>query len=89
MDHDVLGPDGGETIAAAITDALGEPRAVGWEQVVRRPGSDQLRNVGQAGDLLVFMDVDMGYVEARDHALAQVLGHTRVDREQNRPGAGA
>ncbi len=50
VDDDVLGADGGETVAAEIADALGEARRVGREQQVRPVVDDQLLQIDQAED---------------------------------------
>src|SRR6185312_14834032 len=60
-DDQVLFPDGGETVAAMIADALGEPGVIGLELQVGALGNDQLGKIRQAHQTLD--DHDLGFVE--------------------------
>ena len=81
MDDDVLGPDGVETVAAEVADALREAWREGLEEKVRPVVDDQLPQIREAefpidGGDVVGVDAQTVHQQA-----AQFAGHGPVDNE--------
>ena len=89
MDDDVLVTDGGEAVAAEVSDALREARAVGREEQVRTLVGDQLLGVGKAEQAVELEDIVLGRVELVDHEAAQILVHVVVDGQPDYVAAAA
>ena len=83
VDDDVLGANGGETIAAEVADAFGEAGGVGLEQEVRPVLDDELFQVGRRQET-VFR---VGFVVRRAERIAdkrpQIVGHVLVELEMD------
>ena len=79
VDQDVLRPDGRETVAAVVADALGIARLEGLEFQLRAVGRDELRQLGHAQKAVYQDHVLRLGVQAMQDEIPQFRRHGRLD----------